>query len=86
MPADNQQASYLFAGAVALVLGSVALVGIDYTETRDRASKVPLNTQRIEAVEITVKEATREQTQATKELRVAVQELRETIAGMPRND
>lgn len=82
MPADQKQASYLFAGAVALVLGAVALVGIDYTETRDRAAKVPLHAQRLQAVETSVKDASREQAQATRELRVAVQELRETIAGM----
>lgn len=82
MPADKQQASFILAGAIALVIGAVALVGIDYTETRDRAALVPLNAQRISAIEITMKEASREQSQATKELSMAVQELREVIAGM----
>lgn len=82
MPQETQKSSLILAGAIALVLGSVMLVGVDYTETRQRAATVPLNTQRITAVEISIREASREQTQATKELSIAVQELRETIAGL----
>lgn len=80
MPQDTKNPSLILAGAIALVLGSVLLVGVDYTETRERASMVPLNEQRISAVEITMREASREQTAATKELSRAVQDLRETIA------
>lgn len=82
MPQETKNSSLILAGAIALVLGSVLLVGVDYTETRERASNVPLNTQRIEYIETSIKRASREQTMATKELSLAVQELRETIVGI----
>lgn len=79
---SEQKASQLFVAAIGLVFFCVVLVGIDYRETRTRAGNVPLNTQRLEAVERNIKEATAEQTQATRELAGAVVELREVIAEM----
>lgn len=79
MALDQKQTSLLFAGAIALVLLCVGIVGIDYTETRNKASIVPLNTQRIGAVEKTMEAATREQAAATRELSRAVSDLRVAI-------
>lgn len=76
---DKKQSATLFAGAVALIILAIGIVGIDYTETRGRASLVPLNTQRIAAVEMTMKESAREQTNATKDLAMAVSELRDVV-------
>lgn len=80
MRIDKQQAAFILAGSIALILGSVALVGVDYTDVRKQAALVPLNAQRIDHIETTMREASREQTDATKELSKAVSELRETIA------
>ena len=79
---DRKQAGLLFAGAIALVLLCVSIVGLDYSETRKRAADVPLNTQRIANVESAMKNAAKDQADATKELAAAVSDLRETIAEM----
>lgn len=85
MPLDPKQTGVLFAGAIALILASVALVGFDYSETRERAATVPLIEQRISSVETTLKESAQEQTAATRELSRAVVELRETIIRLEAN-
>lgn len=82
MATDNKQPALILTGAIALILGSVLLVGVDYRETRERAAVVPLNTQRIQSVEIAIKDGAKRQAEATDNLTQAVQELRETIAEM----
>jgi methyl-accepting chemotaxis protein len=82
MPIEEKKAMTLFLGAIALVLLCVGIAGLDYSETRERASEVPLHAQRIKAIETTMQEATREQTAATRELSRAVYELREVVAEM----
>lgn len=79
---DEKKAGTLFAGAIALVLFCVTIVGLDYRETRERAAVVPLNSQRIGLVEDNFKAATSEQAAATRELSGAVGDLREAIAEM----
>jgi len=85
----ERNAGKLFAGAIAMVLICVTIVGIDYSETRQRAAKVPVNTHRLNNVEEALKSSAKEQALATRDLARAVGDLREAIAelkGANRND
>ena len=86
MPSENNTQK-LFAGAVALCLIAAAIVGIDYSQVRDRAGEVPTLSHRQDttekAIESLLEDAKierRQFTQALADLNQSIQSLNSELA------
>ena len=69
----------LLAGAIALTLLTAAVVGIDYSQVRDRAGMVPTIEHRTSVIEDSIKEGAREQASAIRELSVNISKLERAL-------
>ena len=69
----------LLAGAIALCVICAAVLGIDYSQVRDRAGQIPTIEHRTSVIEESIKEGAREQASAIRELSLNISKLERTL-------